>query len=424
MANLNEEISNVEKGFGHRERKHEGGEEIAGDYIGETPGEKTEVPAPFTKKSSPVEERYQDEEEIARIPTQCSRTASMRAKSLKKITKTITARSNASIIDPGPPPDGGVKAWTQVAMGLLVITNTWVLLSALGIFMTSLCTEYYQFFLAQGLMNGIGNGCQFAPCMSLVTTYFARNRSVALAVMACGSAIGGLLYPTIARQLLPQIGFQWTVRVMGFIMLAVGACYTSLLRPRLPPRKSGPLFELNAFQEPPYTLYAIGLFLFCLGVYFAFYYISAYAVNIIGVSYGTSINLVLIMNGMGMPGRLLPGYIADRYLGPYNTIIPWCFITAIILYCWAAVKTEASLYAFTILYGFFSAGFQGLFPAVMASLTKDLSKVGTRNGMGLSVVGFASLTGPPIAGALIQKDNGGYLTAQMWAANQVNIKEI
>lgn len=36
-------------------------------------------------------------------------------------------------------------------------------------------------------------------------------------------------------------------------------------------------------------------------------------------------------------------------------------------------------------------------------------------GMGFSVVSFAVLTGPPLAGALIQKNNGNYLYAQMWA---------
>jgi MFS family permease len=293
------------------------------------------------------------------------------------------------------------------------------LLSSLGILLTSLCTKYWHFFLTQGVMVGLGNGCQFAPAISLITTYFARNRSVALSCSACGSAIGGLLYPTIMRQLLPQIGFQWTVRVMGFIMLAVGSCYSSLLRPRLPPRKSGPLFELSAFREVPYTLYAIGLFLVCLGVYFSFYYISAFAINVIGVPYTESVNLLLIMNGMGLPGRLIPGYIANRWLGPYNTLIPWVLLTSIIMYCWSAVDTKASLYAFTILYGFFSAGFQGLFPAVMANLTKDHRKLGTRNGMGLSVVGFASLTGPPISGALIQQNHGNYFVAQMWAGTMM-----
>jgi hypothetical protein len=34
-------------------------------------------------------------------------------------------KSAASWKDPGPPPDGGVRAWTQVLVGHLIIMNTW-----------------------------------------------------------------------------------------------------------------------------------------------------------------------------------------------------------------------------------------------------------------------------------------------------------
>src|SRR5262249_34054431 len=33
--------------------------------------------------------------------------------------------STRDIVDPGPPPDGGLKAWTQVAMGWVVCFCTW-----------------------------------------------------------------------------------------------------------------------------------------------------------------------------------------------------------------------------------------------------------------------------------------------------------
>ena len=39
--------------------------------------------------------------------------------------------------------------------------------------------------------------------------------------------------------------------------------------------------------------------------------------------------------------------------------------------------------------------------------------------MVFSVVAFASLTGSPIAGALIQADGGTYLGAQTWAATSM-----
>ncbi|KAF2800422.1 MFS general substrate transporter [Melanomma pulvis-pyrius CBS 109.77] len=394
-----------------------------------------------------------------------------------KLTTVLTARSNASIRDPGPPPDSGFKAWLQAFMGHFVVFNTWgmissfgvfqtyyttelglepsavswigsmqmffhfflgmfsgraldgglfhwviipgVLIASLGMFMTSLCTQYWQLFLAQGVLNGIGCGLQFSPAMSLVTTYFSKNRSLAVAIVASGSATGGLVYPTIARQLLPKLGFAWTVRIMAFVMLAVGACYCSLLKPRLPPRKTGPLLELSAFTELRYTLYVIGVYFVYAGQYFPFYYIGAYSVEVIGVPYSTSVNLLMIMNGVGLVGRLIPSYLADLKFGPQNTLIPFAFASTVVLYLWAEVKTEKGLYAWAIVYGVSSAGFQGLFPSALSSLTKDMNKVGVRNGMGFSIVGVASLTGPPIAGALIQRGGGSYLYAQMWGASMV-----
>ncbi|OAL04412.1 MFS general substrate transporter [Phaeosphaeriaceae sp. SRC1lsM3a] len=419
-----------------------------------------------------VMSRPQEEEEMERVETHHTQRSQRPKPSFSNIARTITLRSNASVIDPGPPPDGGTKAWTQAFMGHFVIFNTWgmiacfgvfqqhyttdlglepsavswigsvqmlghfslgmftgrmfdagyfywslipgMVLSALGMFMTSLCSKYWQFFLAQGLMNGLGNGMQFAPSLSLVSTYFARNRSVALAIMASGSATGGLVYPTIARQLLPKIGFPWTVRVMGFIMLAVGCLYCSLLKPRLPPRKSGPVLELSAFREPPYSLFLLGVFLICLGQYFAFYYISSFATNILDLPYGTAVNVLLVLNGIGVLGRLVPSYFADQFFGCYNMLIPFCFASSMIMFFWPLVKSAGGLYGWAVSYGFFVAGFQGMFPAVLTSLTKDMSRVGTRNGMGLAIIGLGTLVGPPIAGALIQSNGGDYLIAQMF----------
>lgn len=36
--------------------------------------------------------------------------------------------------DPGPPPDGGLKAWTQALMGHLVVFNTWGYINSFGVF--------------------------------------------------------------------------------------------------------------------------------------------------------------------------------------------------------------------------------------------------------------------------------------------------
>lgn len=121
------------------------------------------------------------------------------------------------------------------------------------------------------------------------------------------------------------------------------------------------------------------------------------------------------MNGVGLFGRLIPNHAADRWFGPLNTLVPFAFISSLLLFCWAAIGSRGGLIAFACIYGFFAAGIQSLFPATLSSLTTDLKKAGVRMGMVFSVVSFAGLTGPPLAGALVQKDNGGYLYAQMFA---------
>ncbi|KAL8950090.1 MAG: hypothetical protein Q9222_003854 [Ikaeria aurantiellina] len=282
---------------------------------------------------------------------------------------------------------------------------------------TTLLTEsrYWQLFLAQGLCTGLGNGLIFCPALAVLSTYFSTKRAMAIGIGASGSATGGLVFPVIVQQLLPKIGFGWTVRVLGLVMLVLQAVALAFVRPRLPPRKSGPLVEWAAFREVPYVLFAVGMFLNFWGLYFAFYYVGAFGRNILGISEADSINNLLILNGVGLVGRLVPAYLADRYFGPLNTLLPFVFLSGLMLFCWAAVTTRGGLTAFAAVYGLFAAGIQSLFPATTSSLTTDLRKTGVRMGMIFSIVSFACLTGSPLAGALIQERHGTYLYAQMFA---------
>ncbi|KAI4200556.1 MAG: hypothetical protein LQ346_002355 [Caloplaca aetnensis] len=349
---------------------------------------------------------------------------------LERAISRITSRS--SYVDPGPPPDGGIEAWTQALVGHLVVFNTWGYINSfgvfqtyyvtalghppsdiswigsvqifllffvgtfsgratdyglfrttfvlgsffqlVGVFMTSLSTKYWQIFLSQGIATGLGNGLLFCPCLAILSTYFSSKRALAIGIGASGSATGGLVFPVIVQQLLPKIGFAWTVRVLGFVMLALQAVSLAFAKPRLPPRKSGPLVEWAAFRELPYTLFAIGMFLNFWALYFAFYYVGSYGRNILGASQADSINNLLIMNGVGLIGRLVPAYFADRYFGPLNTLIPFVFVSGLLLFCWAAVTSKPGLVGFSVVYGLFAAGIQSLFPATTSSLTTEIKE--------------------------------------------------
>ncbi|SLM39700.1 Major facilitator superfamily domain, general substrate transporter [Lasallia pustulata] len=247
-----------------------------------------------------------------------------------------------------------------------------------------------------------------------MATYFSTKRSLAISCAASGAATGGVVFPIIAQQLLPKIGFGWTVRVMGFVILANHAIVITLARARIPPRTTGSTIEWAAFKELPYVLFTIGMFLTLWGVYFTYYYVTPFGRDIIHVSPSTSITLLLILNGVGVPGRIVPALLADRYFGVLNLLIPTVFCAGVLLYCWTAVHSMGGQIVFVIIYGYFGAGVQGLFPATLSSLTTDMKKMGVRIGMVFSIISIACLTGPPLAGALIQKREGDYLYAQIF----------
>lgn len=123
------------------------------------------------------------------------------------------------------------------------------------------------------------------------------------------------------------------------------------------------------------------------------------------------------MNAVGIPARIILAVISDRYIGPMYTLIITTLCSGVLLYSWAAVETLGGLYAFCVIYGSFAAGVQSVFPAACATLTTDLKKMGVRTGMVFTVVSIACLTGPPLAGALIEKDGGNFLYAQMFGGS-------
>jgi MFS family permease len=284
----------------------------------------------------------------------------------------------------------------------------------LGIFTTSASTQYWHLLLAQGVTMGIGSGCLFCAAITTVATYFSTKRSFAIGLSAAGSVTGGLIYPAMARQLLPSIGFPWTLRAMGFVMLGTMIFVLVFMRSRLPPRRTGSLVELSAFRELEYTFYAVGMYFNFWGVYFTFYYLGSYSRSAFvhpSLSYVDSLNLVLILNGISIVGRLLPNYLADR-LGPLNIMAPAALLCGVTLLAWMAVDTPAKLYVWASFYGIAAGCIQSIFPAGLSSLTTDPRKQGTRIGMVFTIVSFATLTGNPIAGAIIAADGGRYNGAQ------------
>lgn len=239
--------------------------------------------------------------------------------------------------------------------------------------MTSLCTEYYQFFLAQAILLGVSMSFTTWPPVAVVSRHMPHRRGLALGLVISGSSLGGLIWPIVLQQLLyhTSLGFGWTMRVVGFIMLPMLAVACLVVveapRPKMDPADSESGQEqgsqeqkpetkkkadLSIVKKPAFLLLCLGLAIGYLGLFAPFFYVSAYAVTE-GVSSSLAFYLISIINGVSMFGRILSGVLADRW-GHFNCMIAALGASAIVAFCWTAATNVAGLVVWSIVYGFTS----------------------------------------------------------------------
>jgi MFS family permease len=86
----------------------------------------------------------------------------------------------------------------------------------------------------------------------------------------------------------------------------------------------------------------------------------------------------------------------------------WCFVAAIIVLALGIPASgNAAFITFAALYGFASGAYVSLLPAQIAQISK-VEQIGVRVGVTFACVSFAGLVGNPIAGAIVDAENGDY----------------
>ncbi|KAG8958684.1 hypothetical protein FRC03_008912 [Tulasnella sp. 419] len=271
-------------------------------------------------------------------------------------------------------------------------------------FLVAECKEYWQFLLCQGIITGLGAGICYSPSVATISHWFKKKRSTAFGMSATGTAIGGTLLPIAVRKLIPSVGFKWTMRILGFILLVLLTINIALVKRRLPPiNVSGGLFNWKAFKVLPYTLYVAASFLSYVGLYTVLTYIDVAGI-IYGVSPDYSFYLVSIANASSLVGRVASGPICDRF-GNLNVLIPSNILAAATTFAWPFCKDAKSLTILAVFYGVTFGSFASLVPAPVASLG-GTGDVGRRTGMLYTFCGIACLIGPPISGAIFSRYNG------------------
>ncbi|RYP24252.1 hypothetical protein DL765_000747 [Monosporascus sp. GIB2] len=369
---------------------------------------------------------------------------------------------------PAPPPDGGLNAWVQVMGSWCVLYCTFGLVNTFGVyqtyyehtlatssssdiswvgsiqgglllcgslvsgplfdagyfrhllysglflivfgqFITSLCTQFWQIVLAQGICIGLGCGAVFGPCTAVIAQYFSRRRALASGLVSMGSPIAGIVLPVVFSDLQPKIGAPWATRVIAFILLGISVIPLAFLRTRLPPAKHHrALIDTSAFRDASFMTFTVGGLFAFMALYIPFFYIELFAIDRRLAPDGFSASyMVTLMNAGSVLGRIIPPYISDKTRQPALVMAVSTFASCALAFAWLGIRDSfAATAAFAVLYGVVSGGVVGMQSAATFSLTRDMGRVGTRLGMVCFVAGAALLIGTPIAGVILGGGGG------------------
>ncbi|KIK65077.1 hypothetical protein GYMLUDRAFT_123169, partial [Collybiopsis luxurians FD-317 M1] len=263
------------------------------------------------------------------------------------------------------------------------------ILYTFSLFMVSLIhpESYYQIFLSQGLGMGIGGGMIYMPAIAIQAHHWSKYCHLAVALVAMGGSIGGIVFPIFLNQLFhSSIGYAWGVRSSAFIVGGLLLLSNLLMRDNPDIVAVGRQKKQSVrmlFKDLPYIIYTIAMCFQCIKLHllreFAVFYIQLYAV-LQGVGDSSAFYTLAVMNAASLPGRIIPSFLTPRY-GVINVFIIITCACGILNIALLGIQQLSSIMVFSALYGFLSGA--------------------CKMGLLYSIASLGALVGNPLDGVLL-----------------------
>lgn len=288
------------------------------------------------------------------------------------------------------------------------------------------CTKLYQILLAQGVGMGLGMGIMFGPVMACCSAYFKERRPFAVSLCSVGGGIGGIIFPIAANNMLREIGFPWTIRVLAFIELFCLLLLIAVTRDKLPfhvrqmyakQKYKTSVFsfeswvDMSALRSPEFMCFVGGTTLCFFTLYAPFTQLQSFALHI-NADPNITRYIVAISNAGGVVGRFCVFLVAR--MGALNMTIALSLLAAATTFPFFTISSDASLVVFALFVGCFS-GIIGTFPPFcVPHLTEDITRLGTRFGMCFFVLSIFTAFSVPLSGLTLGPANDNYMHMSMF----------
>lgn len=286
-----------------------------------------------------------------------------------------------------------------------------ILICGLAVIGLSRMTSLFEFY-ALYMLTALGYMCGGPlPNQVLTSRWFNRSRGKAMGFAYLGIGIGGMLVPQIAKLLNKHMDWRSSLIMLGSLMIIV-ALPMALFVKENPPYNSNeekkaaaPISFINILKNKYFYLLALGSMCSIGAVAGVSQNLKLFFSMDLKYSQGEAANIISMVLGASIIGRLLMGWLADRYSKKYVMMLIYSLISVSIILLYF-VQTPGVIYLFALLFGIGLGGDYMIIPLMAAELF-GVKVMGRVMGLILTVDGLAEAIGPVLAGWLRDK-NGSY----------------
>jgi MFS family permease len=310
---------------------------------------------------------------------------------------------------------GFVAGWCIDRFGPRRLMLSGILMVGLGVMGLGIMEASWQFYVFYFLI-ALGYMCGGPlPNQVLISRWFDKARGKAMGIAYLGIGVGGMLVPHIARWLNLQVGWHTALFALGVIIIAVAFPMAWFVQENPTPAAT----TETKTEEPKTPLSSVlksgSFYLLVIGSMCSIGAVAGVSQNLklflsldLQYSQVQSANVMSLVLGSSIIGRLLMGWLADKFPKKYVMLLIYAIVSLAILLLYSTT-TPTAIYVFAVLFGIGLGGDYMIIPLMAAELF-GVKVMGRVMGLVLTMDGLAEAFGPIMAGALRDK-TGSYTTS-------------
>jgi sugar phosphate permease len=314
---------------------------------------------------------------------------------------------------------GFIAGWMVDRFGPRRLMMAGILMAAaalVGLGSISTLGMFYFFYI----LNALGYVCGGPlPNQVLLSRRFQKSRGKAMGFAYLGIGLGGAVVPWISHTLVQHFGWQAALRGLGLLILLIAFPAAFLTKDTPRPLKNQTRSRL-ADSRGAFT--TLSFFLLTLSSMLSIAAVSGTQQNLklflsldLHFSQTQATRMLSLVLGFSIAGRLLMGWLADRFPKKYVMLLIYLLIAAAIpMLLWA--KSHAVMYVFAGIFGIGLGGDYMIVPLMTAEIF-GVQFLGRLLGVILTAGSVAEAVAPWFVGRL--RDSTGSYTGGFLALTVV-----